>query len=352
MLPSVYEQGLDREHLHPLGEPEFANVDVADGGLTFEATIEVRPDVVVKGYDQVHVEATRRVVADEDVDRAVTALRERLAYFETVDRPATAADTLVIDYVPLDDSSQPEEKSRVTGYAVSLESESLLDEFRAGLVETKAGDEKEIRAVYPADFGDAELAGKSRTFRVRVNEVKQKLLPEIDDAFAKRVDPSSAGLLELRLRIRKELEAEEESRQRREIDDKIVDALIAANPFEVPEVMVENYLASLVEEDRRHRGGPADEARAREIRELFRESAVRAIRRYFVLGAVTRQERIGLTAAEIDERIRAMAERLGRPEEDLRRALEQPGRRRGFESDLLDEKTMAFLRGRAAVKTA
>jgi trigger factor len=255
MLPVVYEQGLVRERLLPLGEPRFENVDFADGGLTFEAAIEVRPEVVLKGYDHVRVEAPKRVVADEDVDRAVASLRERLAVHETVERPATSSDTVVIDYVPLDEAGQPEEKARVKGYAVSLASESLLDEFRTGLVGMKAGDEKEIRVVYPADFGDPELAGKSRTFQVRMGEVKQKLLPEVDDAFAKRVDPSSAGLLELRLRIRKELEAEEESRHRREVDDKIVDAIIAENPFEVPQVMVENYLESLVEEDRRHRGG-------------------------------------------------------------------------------------------------
>ena len=98
-----------------------------------------------------------------------------------------AADTVVIDYVPLDEAGQPHEPARVKGYAVSLESDSLLDEFRTGLVDAKAGDEKEIRVVYPADFGDPDLAGKERTFQVRVAEVKEKLLPEADDAFAKRV---------------------------------------------------------------------------------------------------------------------------------------------------------------------
>lgn len=350
MLPVVYEQGLARERLLPLGDPRFENVDFADGALKFDAAIEVRPDVVLKGYDRVSVEVPKRVTADEDVNRAVASLRERLAVLEAVERAAESSDTVVIDYVPLDESGQPEEKARVKGYAVSLASESLLEEFRTGLAGMKAGDEKEIRVVYPADFGDADLAGKSRTFQVRMAEVKQKLLPEVDDAFAKRVDPSSAGLLDLRLRIRKELEAEEEGRHRREIDDKIVDAIIAENPFEVPEVMVENYLASLVEEDRRHRGGAGDATREQEIRQLFRDSAERMIRRYFILDAVKRQENIGVTAADVEERIRQMAQHLGRPEEDVRRALEQPGRRRGFENDLLDEKTMAFLRERAAVK--
>jgi trigger factor len=234
MLPLVYEQGLARERLHPLGDPRFENVEFEDGGLRFDAVIDVRPDVEITGYDRLRVQAPRQVVADEDVNRAVASLRERLAVYETVDRPATAEDTVVIDYVPLAADGKPDEPSRVKGYGVALSSESLLDEFRTGLVGMKAGDEKEIGVTYPADFSDTDLAGNSKTFQVRMGEVKQKLLPELDDAFAKRIDPSSAGLLELRLRIRKELEAEEDVRHRREVDDKLVDAVIAGNPLKFP----------------------------------------------------------------------------------------------------------------------
>jgi trigger factor len=352
MLPVVYEQGLARERLHPLGDPTFQNVEFAEGGLKFEAAIEIRPELVLKGYDRISVEAGRREVADQDVENAVGTLRERFAVYETANRPATSTDTVVLEYVPLDANGAPEEAARVKDYAVSLASEALLDEFRVGLVGMKTGDEKTITVVYPADFGASELAGTSRSFSVRLAEVKEKLLPELDDAFATRIDPSSASLLDLRLKIRKELEAEEETRFKRDVDDKVMDAVIANNEFEVPEVMIVNYLESLVEEDQRHHGGTADEARAAEIRQLFRPAAERAIRRYFILDALKRQESLAVTAADMDARIRAMAQHVGRSEEDVRRALEQPGRRRGLESDLLDEKAMAFLRERTTVKPA
>ena len=352
MLPVVYEQGLARVHLHPLGDPTFQNVEFADGGLKFEAAIDVRPELVLKGYDRISVESARRDVADQDVENAVVTLRERFAVYETANRPATSTDTVVLDYVPLDANGDPEEAARVKEYAVSLASDALLDEFRTGLVGMKAGDEKTITVVYPADFGASELAGTSRSFSVRLAEVKDKLLPELDDAFATRIDPSSASLLDLRLKIRKELEAEEEARFKRDVDEKVIDAVIASNEFEVPEVMIANYLESLVEEDQRHRGGAADEARAGEIRQMFRPAAERAIRRYFILDALKRQESLAVTSADMDARIRAMAQHVGRSEEDVRRALEQPGRRRGLESDLLDEKAMAFLRERTTVKPA
>jgi trigger factor len=352
VLPAVFEQALHQERLFPLGDPRFEKVEFPDGGLSFDAHIEVRPDIELKGYDRLTVEATRREIADGDVDAMVAHLRERLAVYSRVDRAATPDDYAVLDYVPLSESGEPDEAHRVKEYPVALSSQNLLEEFRTGLLGARAGDEKTISVVYPADFGDTELAGTRRSFQVRVTEVKEKLMPDADDSFARRVDPQVASLLELRLRIREQLNAEEEARFRREVDEKIIDSVIAQNPFEVPGVMLENYLSSLVEEDRRQRDRSADhEARDNAIREAYRETALRAVQRYFVLDAVRRQEKVAVTREEMDERIRAIAAQVEKPEAEIRGLLNQGRRRANLESDLLDEKSMAFLRGRATVKT-
>src|SRR5688572_8514134 len=353
LLPDVYEQALHKEHLHPLGEPVFENIKLDNGGVTFDVKIDVRPEVKLQGYEKVTVDVPRRTIADQDVDQTVEALRERLAAFDNVSRPATPNDHLVIDYVPLNDDGSRDEKSRANAYPVSLSSDGLLAEFREGLVGMKAGDEKDIRVTYPADFGDERVAGTERSFHVRVAEVKEKLLPELDDNFAKRIDEQAGTLLELKLRIRKQLEAEEESRYRREVDEKIIDAIIDANPFEVPDVMVDNYLDSLVEEDRRHHGqAKPDPAREKEIREMFRGSATRMIQKYFVMDAVRRQEKIELSAEDVDQRVQLLAQGLGKSPEEIRQMVAHPERRRGFESDLVEEKTMRFLRERAVVRPA
>jgi len=353
LLPDVYEQVLHRENLHPLGEPVFENVKLDDGGVTFDVKIDVRPEVKLQGYEKVTVEVARHTVGDEDVAQAVESLRERLAAFDTVTRPAATGDHLTIDYVPLADDGTPDEKSRANAYPVALGSDNLLEEFREALPGMKAGDEKEIRVKYPADFGDERVAGTERTFRVKVNEVKEKLLPELDDNFAKRVDESAGTLLELKLRIRKQLELEAENRFHRDVDEKIIDSIIEANPFDVPEVMVENYLDSLVEEDKRHTGRTgSDPAREKDIREVFRTSAERMIRKYFVMDAVRRQEKIELTVEEVTDRIQLLAQGLGKSPEEIRRMVSHPERRRGFESDLVEEKTMKFLRDHAVVKSA
>jgi trigger factor len=353
LLPEVYEQALHREHLHPLGEPVFENIKLEDGGISFDVKIDVRPEVKLQGYEKVTVDVPRRTISDQDVDQTVESLRDRLAAFDNVTRPATENDHLIIDYVPLNPDGTPDEKSRANAYPVALSSDGLLAEFREGLIGAKAGDEKEIRVKYPADFGDERVAGTERTFVVRVAEVKEKLLPELDDNFAKRIDEKAGTLLELKLRIRKQLEAEEESRYRRDVDEKIIDAIIDANPFDVPEVMVENYLDSLVEEDKRHQGTKEIEpAREKEIREMFRTSAVRVIQKFFVMDAVRRQEKIELSAEDVNERIQLLAQGLGKSPEEILQMVAHPERRRGFESDLVEEKTMRFLRERAMVRSA
>jgi trigger factor len=337
--------------LFPLGDPRFEKVEFPDGVLSFEAHIDVRPDVVLNGYDRLAVEATHREIADAQVDEMVNHLRERMAAFNTVDRAATASDYAVLDYVPRNQAGEPEEAHRVKDYPVLVSSEYLLEEFRAALEGARAGDEKDVSVTYPKDFGDAELAGTSRTFHVRVTEVKEKYMPEVDNAFAKRVDPQVETLLELRLRIREQLTAEEEQRFNREVDEKIIDAVMAQNTFEVPEVMIQNYLDSVIEEDRRQREGqPEDPDRDKQIREAYREQAVRNIRRYFILDAIRRQENLTVAAADIDERIRAIAERVGKPEPEIRALMAQGRRRANLESDMLDEKAMTFLRDRTSVK--
>jgi FKBP-type peptidyl-prolyl cis-trans isomerase (trigger factor) len=137
------------------------------------------------------------------------------------------------------------------------------------------------------------------------------------------------------------------------VDEKIIDAIIDSNPFEVPAVMVENYLDSLVEEDKRHQGvKEIDPAREKEIRELFRTSAVRMIQKFFVMDAVRRQEKIELSADDVTERVHLLAQGLGKSSEEILQMVAHPERRRGFESDLVEEKTMRFLRERAVVRSA
>jgi len=354
LLPRVYEEAIEREGLHPLGEPRFTNLQAEEGGgIRADAAIEVRPEIVVAGYDKVTVDAPRRPVGDAEVQSTLDNLREQLATIQSVDRPSQSTDYVTIDYAPYLDSGGLDEKARQTNYPVELGSENLFEEFRVGLVGKKAGDEVELEVKYPADFNDKALAGRTKRFHVKVTEVQEKMLPELDDAFAKRLNSEVASLDELKARIKEDLEAEEDHRHQHDVEEKVIDQLIAKNSFEVPEVMVENYLESILEEDRRRRPRVPDEAaRVKEVSEIFRDAAVRTIKKYFILDAIKKQENLQLDEDEVEAKLQSIAKDSGQPVDQVRAYFAEPERNRRFRSDLLDKKVTELLRGRARLRDA
>jgi trigger factor len=354
LLAKVFQDAVTSESLLPLADPKFEKLDVKDsGGFSVEAHIEVKPEIEISGYKGVSVRVDLKKVDDAQVAETVQSLRGRLASYNTVDRPAEIGDHMVIDFAPYLESGELDEKVRQKEYAVALGGENLLPEFRTGLVGMKAGEEKEIRVDYQKDFPDEKLANTTRTFHVTAKAVKEELLPALDDAFAKKVAPDAESLEALKDRIREDLQKEEDSRYKHEIQEKIIDSLIEKNPFEVPDVMVENYLGSLVEEDRRRRPQvESEEERQKEIVELFHESAVRTVKKFIIMESVVRQEDLGVTDDEFEERTKLLAEGSGRPVEEVEKMFHDPQHRRRLASEIIDQKVLNFLRENADIGTA
>ncbi|MCK5617902.1 MAG: trigger factor [Candidatus Krumholzibacteria bacterium] len=345
LLEKGYQDAVTSESLFPLADPKFEKLDVRDGGgFSVEAHIEVKPDIEISGYKRVSVRADLKKVDDAQVAETLQSLRGQLASYHAVDRPAEIGDHMVIDFAPYLESGELDEKARQKEYTVALGGENLLPEFRTGLVGMKTGGEKEIRVEYPKDFPDKKLANMTKTFHVTAKEVKEELLPALDDAFAKNVAPDAESLEALKDRIREDLQKEEDSRYKHEIQEKIIDSLIEKNPFEVPDVMVENYLASLVDEDQRRRPQvESEEKRQKEIVELFHESAVRTVKKFVIMESVVRQEDLGVTDEEFEERIKSLAEGTSRPVEDVEKMFHDPQHRRRLASEIIDQKVLNFL---------
>ncbi len=354
LLSKAYEQAVVRKGLRPLADPKFEDLKAEDGeGISVKAHIEVKPNVTITDYTGVKLQVEKQVIGDDQVDGTLDQLREGMTQYEAVDRAVGGDDYVIIDFFPLTDSGEVDEAAGQKDYGVTLGSEGLLAEFREGLQGMKVGEEKEILVKYPEDFTDKNLAGNSRMFRVSVKEVKEKLVPEIDDAFARNVSSEVNSLEELKDRIREDLQREEDGKYEHDVQEKIIDKIIEANTFEVPDAMVDNYLTSIVEEDRRRRPDvPSEEARESEVRELFREPALRMVKRYFIMDAVVRQENMAVSQEEFDEKIEALAEGAGRPLEEVQIMFREGKHRRNIESELLDQKVLSFLRDKADIKVA
>ncbi|MDH3215113.1 MAG: trigger factor [Candidatus Krumholzibacteria bacterium] len=354
LLPSVYEDALVREGIKPVGEPKFENVQTDEGEtIRFDVSVEVRPTIDIDGYRGIKVKVTKRKIEDSHMNDVLENLRERLGTLRVVDRAVREDDFVLIDYGPLLDSGAIDQKLLATNYPVDLSGENLLKEFREGLLGMTTGEEKDVFVHYPEDFPDKKAAGTSKTFRIKVKEIKQKDLPELNDDFAKRVGEQFASLDSLKEKIEEDLNKDEDKRVEHEAEERVIDKLIEKRPFEVPDVMVRNYIASLLEEDRKRRPNVPDEAdRERELRERFYDAAVRTIKKYFILEAVRKRENIEVSREEVDRRIEELAGEGSHQPEEIKAFFSHPQRRQNLENEILDRKVLDFLREGADVKVA
>lgn len=353
---ALIEQGLisavQKHEIAIVSQPQVDEAPEIKDGTPFEfkARIEVRPNIEKVAIDGIEIFRDYRPVTDEQVNERIERLREQNADIQEPDpmRPAKKGDQLTIDYeVSIDGEKKPELSA--TGRPVELGSGRLLEAFEAGLLGTKPDDTKEIPVEFPADASNEELRGKTAVFHVVVKELRERILPEIDDEFAKDVGDYE-GLAQLKETLRKELEAEAERRSEASIRDQIVNAVVEKNDVPVPPSLVQQQTQQMMREmitlmqiTGQQPGQMGDFLKGMEQR------AERRVKAGILLGAVARQEKIEVGAADVDAKLAEIAESSGKHIAKVR-AEYQGEKRESLESQLLEGKLMAMLKERVTIK--
>jgi trigger factor len=351
LIREGYQAGIARHGLEPISPPHVHDVHwTPEGALHFTAEVDVRPRIDLARTTGFRVEGKRHRVADDDVERVLDRLREERADWLPVDRPAADGDMVAFDSVPLDADGAPRETERVENHKVVLGRDSLLPDFEAGLVGTTPGTEKTIRVGFPDDHPNEALRGTAREFRVAVSEVRERRLPPLDDAFAGQIGRFES-LDEARAKIHSNLEEEVELQARREVNEGLIDEIIAANPIDLPESMIDRYLANLMSDESGPIGGRVPAEREADLARVLRPGAERALRRHYILERVAEREGLEATDADVDA---AIAERID-PErtsvEETRRRLERSGELDDLRFHLTMERVFDWLRERSQITT-
>jgi len=350
-LPEWYEQAVQEAGLATVGSPslDLANLPEKGSPLAFSFEVGVRPAATLGEYKG--VEAGRRApeVSDEDVQAELDRLRESLASLETVDQQAEQGDYVVIDFLgKLDD--EPFEGGEARGFPLELGSGRLVEGFEDQLVGSKAGDEREVRVTFPAEYQAEHLAGREAVFEVSVKEVKQKRLPELDDDLAVEAGGYDS-LDELRDEISKQMSAAQEEAIDRDFREAAVDAAARQATIDVPQELVHSKAHEMWHVTaRRLQQQGLDPAQYLQLtnkteEELVTESepdAERALRREAVLAAVIDAEDIEVSDDEILDALRQAAAEPGKPEPSdkaLRRSLKK-ARARGADDALREDIAM------------
>jgi len=352
LIPDVYRRALSEARLDPVNEPDLQDVKLEEGApLSFVAVVEVKPSITLGEYKGVEVQHAPKPIAEEDIDAALERMREEQAQFRAVDRPAGPGDFLVVDYTLAIDGREP---SSQTGYQFIVGDKTVLPEIDAAVVGMRAAEERPVPFRFADDHRREELRGRGGAATVRLVEVKEKVLPELDDEFAKSFG-EFASLVALRAEVGRQLEARREHDERRALQEKVVDALLDAHSFTIPDTMVMRHVAHQIEQAResmRAQGVDPDRVPwdyGKLVTEL-RPGAEKAVRRALLLEAIAEREALVPPDADVDAELEKIAQGSQRPLPAVRRMMEKSGDLEALRRGLRDRQALELLVGHAKIR--
>jgi trigger factor len=344
LVPEAYEKAIKEQAIEPIARPQIEVTQTEP--LVFKAIVPLKPKVKLGDYHNIRLTPESVSVSDDDVNTVIEGLRHRQATWEPVDRPAQLGDSVVMDIWSNTDG-QPFINQKGLQYQVLKD--VPFPGFGDQIVGMKKDEEKEFKLQLPADYPRSELAGKEPQFKVRVNEIKQEILPELNDDFAKQVNPEVKDLAELREKILADLKARAEETARIEFEEKVIDAVVAQAQVEFPPVLVETELHRLI--DQRFRGQQELEEYLKSINktqeqlhEELHPIATQRVTRSLVLGQVVEDEKIEVSQAEIDAENKRLVDGTTENNKDkMEKFLATPEARESMEQSLLTRKTIERL---------
>jgi trigger factor len=310
----------------------------------------VKPAIALSEYRGLEVRHAPAPVTEADVDEALERMREQNAQFRSVERAAGPGDLVVVDYSL---APQDHEPTTVAGYHFLIGGGTVLPEIDAAAAGMRAGEERDVPLRFADDHRLESLRGKPGSAHLKLTEVKEKVLPVLDDEFAKTLGEFET-LAVLRAEVRRQLEGRREAESRHALDDKVVDALLARHEFGVPDAMVMRQVAHQVEHTRdriRRQGVDPDGIQwdyGKIVGEL-RPGAERAVRRALLLEAIADKEAVTASDADVDAEVEKLAQASQRPTPAVRRMMEKSGDLEALRHGLRERKTLDLLIGQARV---
>jgi trigger factor len=352
LIQDSYGKALGEADLRPVGEPSLDQPELAEKGQPYHysATVEVCPvleDLDVKGLD---LEKRIHTVDDEEVDTHLKMLQKRSAQLKNVeeDRPVQDKDIVIIDYEGFLDGEPFEEAGKTDNFQVEIGSGQILPEFEEQLIGMKTGDTEDVEVPFPEDYYNPALAGKKVSFRVTLKEIKEEILPQLDDEFAKDLGEYET-LDEVKAAIKEDLEKKYEAETQRQLREQVVDKLIEQSEFDLPEALVESELSRMVKDAQgmmAQRGITPDESEegTKALSEKYHPLAERKVREYLLIEKVIEQEGIELTDEMLDKAYQDFADALHQPVDVIRRYHENSQEAREvFQQKALEKSAMDYI---------
>jgi trigger factor len=361
VISNSYHTAVKNEKITVVGQPDIEDIQFAKGQpLQFVANIETAPDFELPEYKGIAAKREQSSVTDADVEHAINMLRDRVGDFKTQTRPLQKGDMAVVNYKgssegkPLTEIA-PTAKglTEQKGFWVEVKENSFIPGFAEQLIGMNAGEKRTVNVDFPQEFVSPQLAGKKGTYEVELVEVKEKVLPAIDDALAKQY--GAENLDKLREGVRADLQNELNTKQSRSIRNQVTDALLKQVNVELPETLVQHETRSIVYNlvsENQQRGVPKEaiEAKKDEIYKNATNMAKERVKASFIFQKIAAKEGVRVEQIEIAGRLQTMATQYQMPVDKLVKEMEKADRLGDVYSQILTEKVIELLVQNAKVE--
>lgn len=341
VIGTAYRVALERESLQPISEGEVDDVEYEAGSdLSFTASFEVRPEVELSRLGGFRVERPPLDVGEEEVEKVLQRVREQESVWTPVETGTPEdGDTVSVEIVRLEEG----EEGEPTPYEFVLGRDEAIPDVENAIRTLEPGESGEFTVAFPDDFPDEERRGEEQRLRIELHSRKAMELPELDDDFARTVGDFE-DLADLTEKVREDLEKEAREQQESAVRGQLLANLLEANPFDVPDAMVERYMASVFGDTE-----GVDPGKLEEARQEFRPEARRAVQRVLVVERIAETQNLAATEDEVDARIEEIAERSGASASEVYARLQKAGRIDSLEREITERKVFEFLKEKSEI---
>lgn len=360
LISESYKQVVEEKNLDVLGYPDIEEIQFGRGQpLHYAATVETAPEFELPEYKGIPVQKEAKTVTQEDIEKALTTLREQQLNYVTVERPAQTGDMVVVNYKgtcegkPITDLAPTARGlTEKQSFWVEVGGTSFIPGFGEQLQGGKKGDQRTVTVDFPAEFVTPQLAGKKGVYEVEIVEVKEKSLPALDDAFAKSFNAENVE--KLKEGVAKDLENELKHTQDRVVRNQLINSLLNRINFELPESAVtretRNVVYDIVQNSAR-RGVSREiiEKQKDEIASVATQGAKGRVKANFILQKIAEKEDIKVSQEEIGRRVATLAAMYQIPVEKFAKDLQERNALIEVYDQLLYDKVLDFLQQNAKV---
>ncbi len=352
LIPKAYREAVKAAEIEPIDQPDIEDFYIAeDEPATFTAEIEVKPEVELGEYQELGIEKEESEVTEEDIETRIDQLREQHSQLITSEKSEVEdGDYVIIDYEgKINGETFP--GGSAEEFSLEIGSGTFIPGFEEKLIGKKVGEESDISVPFPEDYNAEDLAGEEAVFTVKVKEIKEKKLPELDDDFAREAGDFET-FAELKEDITQKIDEEKENKVENEFKNAVVEEAVDNAEVDVPDTLVENELDQMFQNmsySISQQGLEVDKyleymgLNEEEWREKNRENAARMAKNNLVLEAIAREEGIEVSDEELDNKVEEIAAESDQDLEQVKVIMQMQGQLAKIKEGLRVEKTLDFL---------